>query len=279
MPRRRVLQSAGRVVVATAAVCLTSPTPAWALDCTEITDCLSNSARGSLSALVGVGMLALLLFAPEIGVPLFVARGLVEGVTGEDVVSGEPLDWKMRALGLLPVAGEVAGEFKAVVQLERGAVELTEVERVAAEAAKIEQVAAEGAIPRGFASAGEFGEFGGQLRGGLAEVGFGDTEAAFQGSSVTGQSFRTGEPFDVGRVSDFDIALGGEEVFSAAREAGIGVRGGGIRTGPLSALDLERLGLTGLRADLSGLAGRPVNFMIYRSIEGALARSASILVP
>lgn len=45
------------------------------------------------------------------------------------------------------------------------------------------------------------------------------------------------------------------------------------------ALDLERLGLTQLRADLSELAGRPVNFMIYRSVEDALERSPSILVP
>jgi hypothetical protein len=89
----------------------------------------------------------------------------------------------------------------------------------------------------------------------------------------------TGAPFDVGRVSDFDIALGGEDILSAAREAGVRLRGGGLRTGPLSALDLERLGLTGLRADLSGLAGRPVNFMIYRSIEDAFARSPSMWVP
>lgn len=143
----------------------------------------------------------------------------------------------------------------------------------------VTRAAPEAAIPSGFDSPREFGEFGRELRGGLAGGGFSDARAAFQGSSVTGRSFRTGAPFDVGRVSDFDIALGGEDIFSAARRAGIGLRGGGIRTGPLTALDLERLGLTGLRANMSDLAGRPVNFMIYRSIEDALARSPSIVVP
>ena len=80
-------------------------------------------------------------------------------------------------------------------------------------------------------------------------------------------------------MSDFDVALGGEDIFNAARGAGIGLRGGGIRTGPLKALDLEWLGLTGLRADLSQRAGRPVNFMIFRSIDDALGRSPSIPVP
>lgn len=151
----RVLYSAGAVLALAAVIVLATPALAWGLDCTEITDCLGNSARGSLSALVGVGMLALLLFAPEIGVPLFVARGLVEGVTGKDVVSGEPLDWKMRALGLLPVAGEVAGELKSVVQLERTAVEASELGGAGADLMGLERAATEAApvadIPKSLA--------------------------------------------------------------------------------------------------------------------------------
>ena len=91
--------------------------------------------------------------------------------------------------------------------------------------------------------------------------------------------FTTGAAFDVGRVSDFDIALAGRDIFSAAQEGGIGLRAGGIRTGPLGPSDLEQLGLTGLRESLSTQAGRPVNFMIYRSLEDALARGPSIGVP
>jgi hypothetical protein len=91
--------------------------------------------------------------------------------------------------------------------------------------------------------------------------------------------YTTGAPFDVGRVSDYDIALAGRDIFSAAEDAGIGLRGGGIRTGPLNPSDLEQLGLTHLRTTLSEIAGRPVNFMIYNSIESAIAKGPSIVVP
>jgi hypothetical protein len=41
----------------------------------------------------------------------------------------------------------------------------------------------------------------------LARAGYGNVEPILQGSAVTGKSFKTGKEFDVGRVSDFDIAL------------------------------------------------------------------------
>ncbi|NIH79089.1 hypothetical protein [Amycolatopsis viridis] len=135
------------------------------------------------------------------------------------------------------------------------------------------------ATPHGFDGRDQFEAFAALLREGLGDAGFEGTFAAFQGSAVTGKSYRTGEPFDVGRTSDFDIALAGPEIFAAAQAAGIGLRGKGTRTGPLRAHDLAALGLTDLRADLSDLAGRDVNFMIYRSSEVALGRAPSIIVP
>lgn len=38
-------------------------------------------------------------------------------------------------------------------------------------------------------------------------AGYPDVEPILQGSAVTGKNFGTGAPFDVGRVSDFDVAL------------------------------------------------------------------------
>jgi filamentous hemagglutinin len=96
---------------------------------------------------------------------------------------------------------------------------------------------------------------------------------------VTGVKFTTGAPFDVGRVSDFDIALASPDLFERAQDLGIEIRGGGIRTAPLEKTDLVELGLYDLREKLSGLAGRDVNFMIYKSIEAATNRSPSIVVP
>jgi hypothetical protein len=135
------------------------------------------------------------------------------------------------------------------------------------------------AVPLGFDGAEHFARFGGRLHEGLARAGFPGTRAAVQGSAATGRSFRTGEGFDLGRTSDYDVALGGQELFDAARAAGVGLRSGGTRTGPLSIADLERLGLMGVRDELREMTGRQVGIMIYRDITDAFARSPSIGVP
>jgi hypothetical protein len=144
-------------------------------------------------------------------------------------------------------------------------------ERLASEMAVVgaeERLAARGlTLPLGFKSPEEFIDFTQRLAGDLERSGYADTRVAFQGSSVTGVSFETGVAFDLGRTSDFDIALAGEGIFGAARGAGIGVRQGGIRTGPLDAAELQQLGLSDLRATMTEIAGRNVEFMIYRSIE------------
>ena len=67
-------------------------------------------------------------------------------------------------------------------------------------------------------------------------------------------------------------------MLAQAKELGIGLRFGGTRTDPLTSADLEKLGLTDLAARLSSLAGRPVNFMIFDSVAGAISRAPSILV-
>jgi hypothetical protein len=54
----------------------------------------------------------------------------------------------------------------------------------------------------------------------IAEAGYADTRALLQGSAVTGRSFRTGAPFDVGRVSDFDVALGTRHFLLVRRDLG-----------------------------------------------------------
>ncbi|WP_052710669.1 RHS repeat-associated core domain-containing protein [Pseudofrankia sp. DC12] len=131
-------------------------------------------------------------------------------------------------------------------------------------------------IPKGFSSRSDFERFSALLKQGLSSAGYDGTDATFQGSSVTGRSFRTGEPFDGGRVSDYDIALGGEDIFEAARSAGVGLRGGGIRTGPLKGGSLARLGLADLQDELTSLAGRPVNFMIGGALSETRLREALV---
>ncbi len=113
----------------------------------------------------------------------------------------------------------------------------------------------------------------------LKFAGYSDVEPFIQGSAVTGKSFRTGAPFDVGRVSDFDIALASPSLLRRANDLGIGLRSGGTRTGPLTRRDLAALGLTKLANDLSAKAGRDVNFMIYQSPNAVMQRAPSIILP
>ena len=134
-------------------------------------------------------------------------------------------------------------------------------------------------VPLGFADAQEFRAFGEHLSRGLRDAGYHDAIPVFQGSSVTGVKYSTGALFDVGRVSDFDIALASPSLFERAKSLGVQVRGGGSRTAPLSMKQLEELGLLDLRDALKVLAaGRPIGFMVYRDLEQTLARRPSIPV-
>ena len=150
---------------------------------------------------------------------------------------------------------------------------------VAGRISSLRAAAAAAALPRGFTSFAEFAQFGSRLKSGLTEAGFADTEAAIQGSAATGAKFTTGEGFDVGRTSDFDVALGGDEIMDAARNAGVELRTRGTRTGPLGRDDVAALGMTDLQLQLSKLAGRKVDFMVYRSIDAALTRRPGIMIP
>ncbi len=132
-----------------------------------------------------------------------------------------------------------------------------------------------GRLPHGFANNGAFDNFKNALNTGLTRAGFGNTTAILQGSAVTGRKFASGAPFDSGRLSDFDVALAGRDIFARTNALGIGKRGGGIRTGPLGAGDVNQLGLGSLQADLSRMAGRDVNFMVFRSPSDALRRGPS----
>jgi hypothetical protein len=127
--------------------------------------------------------------------------------------------------------------------------------------------------PNGFNSQEEFISFGQDLKNSLAEAGYRDVEPVFAGSSVTGMSYRSGEPFDLGRTSDFDIAIISPSLMDEARELGIDLRSRGTRTGPLDREMLRELGLFEVFVEFNERADRPVSFMIYESIEALSARN------
>jgi uncharacterized protein YukE len=139
-------------------------------------------------------------------------------------------------------------------------------------------VAPEGTIPLGFADAGEFAAFGRRLRTGLADAGYADAVPVLQGSAVSGVKYTTGEPFDVGRRSDFDIAVADPALFARAQELGVPVRRNPARTAPLTDAQLTRLDLRDLVRELSGSTGREVHFMVFSDLEESLRRSGGLKI-
>jgi filamentous hemagglutinin len=130
-------------------------------------------------------------------------------------------------------------------------------------------------LPRGFGTYENYAAFGQNLRDGLRSAGYHDVEPIFAGSAVSGRNFHTGQPFDVGRRSDYDIALASPTLMQRAIELGIPVRGVESRTRPLSGDDLNNLGLGDLAQRLSEQTGREVHFVIYRSRRAVARRGAS----
>lgn len=142
----------------------------------------------------------------------------------------------------------------------------------------------DGRLPHGFRDSGEFNSFVRRMNSELIKAGCPEVEAFFQGSSVTGRKFEestggySGPAFDVGRVSDFDIALCSKRLFENARLASLEIRSD-ARTEPLDGRFVQRkLGLDQASRNLERLAGRKVNFMIYESSQAAIQRGPSIPV-
>jgi uncharacterized protein YukE len=137
-------------------------------------------------------------------------------------------------------------------------------------------IASEGTVPLGFATTEEFVAFGAELKKGLADAGYRDAVPVFQGSAVTGVKYTTGELFDVGRRSDFDIAVADPRLFEDAKRAGVRIRSGGTRTAPLELRQLESLGMGDLVHKLAQQVDRDVHVMIYRDLLAALQRAGGL---
>lgn len=133
-------------------------------------------------------------------------------------------------------------------------------------------------IPLGFHTEGHYEKFKSTLSLGLRRTRYPNTVPIMQGSSVTGFKYTTGEPFDVGRESDYDVALAGSEIFRAASAAKVKVRSGGIRTAPLNRRAVARLGLRPLQRALMEISKREVKFMVYRDPAEAVADKPSIVM-
>lgn len=119
--------------------------------------------------------------------------------------------------------------------------------------------------------------FGTDVRDGLVRTVCEDIEPAL--SIVAGKAFEAGEAFGVARMSDFDIALAGQAILQRAQSIETGLMSGGTRTGPLSAKDLQFLGLKDLSSKMNAQAGCEVIFNICDSVATAASRAPSAVLP
>ncbi|OWP79762.1 hypothetical protein BWK62_00575 [Flavobacterium oreochromis] len=133
-------------------------------------------------------------------------------------------------------------------------------------------------IPFGFKSYGQLKQFTAEIQSGIAKTGNGSrSPILLQGSSVSGRSFKTGELFDIGRTSDFDVAIVNPELLKKAEQLGLSKPGSG-RSFPLDLDNPERakaLRLDKLQEKLSTRMGRDVNFRIFDSVDSARNSSAT----
>lgn len=90
------------------------PSTAYADNCGSLTDCY-GTAQAALAALVGLSVLfgVLLSLALDLLPGIGTVKGIIEAITGRDLVTGEELAWWERALGFVPVLGALADAAKA----------------------------------------------------------------------------------------------------------------------------------------------------------------------
>jgi hypothetical protein len=131
-------------------------------------------------------------------------------------------------------------------------------------------------LPYGFRTPDEFTAFRQMMHGGLRDMQYAGVQVFLRGSALDGRNSRTGEFFDVGRRSDFDIALASPVLFRRAAEIGVGLRGGGTRTDPLTRDQLRELGLLDLANLATRQVDRPVTFMLYNSSGAVRQRGPSL---
>jgi hypothetical protein len=98
------------------------PGVASADNCGSLIDCY-RTAQAGLAALVGLSVLAGVLlsvgldFLPGVGT----VKGIIEAITGRDLITGQELEWWERLLGVIPVIGGVAGVAAAASKVSKAA--------------------------------------------------------------------------------------------------------------------------------------------------------------
>ncbi len=169
-----------------------------------------------------------------------------------------------------------AGELKGLVGLGKEAAALNQAVRI--------EKSLVATLPKGFSSQAELKQFANIFKEGLLKTGDSEALGVLRGSSVTGVSYKTGLPFDMGRRSDLDLAIVSPKLLDRAKELGIELRGIGTRTGPLNFRNtfertlLKEFSLKTLEKQLSNFTNRKTSFVIYKSEEELSKRGEYLLL-
>jgi hypothetical protein len=133
---KHIFRGAALTVGAVVVAVIGWPGIAHADNCGSLTDCYFT-ARSALAALVGLSVLfgvllsVMLDFIPGVGT----AKGIAEAVTGEDLITGQELEWWERVLGVLPLLGGLVGAIAAISKMANAADAATDIARGADRAA------------------------------------------------------------------------------------------------------------------------------------------------
>jgi hypothetical protein len=133
--------------------------------------------------------------------------------------------------------------------------------------------------PLGFKSRSDFQLFVNGIYANLPAM-VKDATIVMHGSSLSGQSFKDkgggSRFFDVGRDSDYDVAIASETLWKLAADVGIKIRGD--HSEPLTAEGIAALGLKKAYDSANFLARREVNFMLYENEKTAHQHEGAALV-
>lgn len=133
--------------------------------------------------------------------------------------------------------------------------------------------------PLGFGSRDDFQLFINGIYANLPSM-VKDATIVIHGSSLSGQSFKDkgggSRFFDVGRDSDYDVAIASETLWKLAPEVGVKIRGD--HSEPLDADGIAALGLKKAYDAANFLARREVNFMLYQNEKTAHQHEGAALV-
>lgn len=136
-----------------------------------------------------------------------------------------------------------------------------------------------GGVPLGFASRKDFEALGRAAQYELGRAGYNDAYVYLRGSAVTGYSYESGEAFDVGEPSDFDLAIVSPTMMRRAEQAGVPLVRNRSRTFPLERDQERSLGISDFMTLMRNQSRRRTTIVIYRSKSVMDKRGPNIKLP